>query len=119
MVMRAQMSSDLAEWRDRLNQSGKLIIVEGMKDKAALRSLGVKNRIKQLHKKPLYQVVEEVVGMSRDVIILTDLDKEGKRLYGRLNSDLSRFGMRVDNCFREYLFRNTKIRQIEGLSMDD
>jgi 5S rRNA maturation endonuclease (ribonuclease M5) len=113
------MSSDLSEWRDRLNRSGKLIIVEGRKDKEALRTIGVCNRIILLHHEHLYKIVERVVNTDSDVVILTDLDKEGKRLYGRLNSDLSRFGMRVDNFFREYLFRKTKVRQIEGLSIPD
>jgi len=47
--------------------------------------------------------------------LLTDLDKKGKELYGKLNSGLQRFGVRIDNNFREFLFKKTKIRQIEGL----
>ena len=48
-------------------------------------------------------------------MILTDLDAEGKKLYARLNHDLQRHGVRVDNSFREFLFRHTSLRQIEGL----
>ena len=46
---------------------------------------------------------------------ITDFDKKGKQLYGKLNHDLCRFGVKVDNKFRHFLFRKTKLRQIEGL----
>jgi 5S rRNA maturation endonuclease (ribonuclease M5) len=110
------MSTDdsLEDWCDRLKGSGKTIIVEGPKDRTSLRSLGVLNKILVLNKKPLYAVVEEAANSS-DVVILTDLDREGKRLFGRLNSDLQRFGVRVDNSFRLFLFKHTKLRQIEGI----
>jgi|TARA_B100001971_G_C17774141_1_gene326429 5S rRNA maturation endonuclease (ribonuclease M5) len=56
-----------------------------------------------------------VLDRNKEVAILTDLDKEGRKLYGKLNSGLQRFGVRVNNKFRDFLFRNTKVRQIEGL----
>ena len=91
-----------------------LVIVEGKKDKAALQKLGVNNVI-ELNKKPLFQIVEEIANTNNDCIILTDLDKKGKELYGKLNSDLQRNGVKIDNKFREFLFRHTKLRQIEGI----
>ena len=106
---------DFCAWRDRLVASDKLIIVEGPKDEWALQKIGVTNIILVLSKKPLYAVVESAASLSKDVVILTDLDREGKKLYGRLNSDLQRFGVRIDNRFREYLFKETKLRQIEGI----
>jgi len=48
-------------------------------------------------------------------VILTDLDKEGKRLYGVISSSLQNFGVKIDHYFREFLSRRTKLRQIEGL----
>jgi 5S rRNA maturation endonuclease (ribonuclease M5) len=107
---------DLSDWCDRLSKSKKAIIVEGPKDKKSLRDVGISNNIIMLNKRPLYAVVEEAAEISKEIVILTDLDKEGKRLFGRLNSDLQRFGVRVDNCFREFLFKHTKLRQIEGIS---
>ena len=65
---------------------GRIVIVEGKKDKSALQKLGVKNIVTLT--KPLYLVIEEVAAMNMDVAILTDLDKEGKALYGKLSSGL-------------------------------
>lgn len=89
----------------------KLIIVEGKKDKLALQKLGLKNII--ILNKPLYKIVEEV--KCKEIVILTDLDKKGKQIYGYLSSNLQRFGVKIDNNFRNFLFKKTKLRQIEGL----
>ena len=100
----------------RLIDRGDLILEEGQKDKAALVSLGfLPENILTLNK-PLYQIVEEVSRESRTCIILTDLDKEGRRLYSTLQHHLKRHGVKVDNKLRHFLFRETKLRQIEGLA---
>lgn len=92
-----------------------LIIVEGKKDRNALNRMGIKNII-ELNKKPLFQIVEEISSSNEECIILTDLDKKGKELYGKLNSDLQKRGIRINNKLRQFLFQNTKLRQIEGLT---
>ncbi len=96
----------------RIKEEDKLVIVEGVNDKRALASFGVK-RVKTLSRRALYKVVEEV--RDKDVVLLVDLDRAGKKLYAYLNSEFSQRGVRVDNKFREFLFRKTKLRQIEGL----
>ena len=105
---------ELLEWIEKIRDSDKIVIVEGKEDKAALKRLGITN-IVQLNKRPLYKVVEELIEKGKPVIILTDLDKKGKQLYGKLNHDLQRFGVKIDNKFRHFLFRKTQLRQIEGL----
>ena len=107
------LAEELDEFIKDLRSSEKLIIVEGMKDKKALESFGIKNIVTL--NKPLHQVIEDVAEKSKDVIILTDLDKKGKELFGKLSSGLQSHGVRVDKSFREFLFRKTKLRQIEGL----
>ena len=89
-----------------------LFIVEGKKDKAALEEKGIM-RIKTLNG-PLYKIVEEVAAEEKEVVLLTDLDKKGKELYGRLCKDLTRRGVKVLNELREALLR-AKISHIEGL----
>jgi 5S rRNA maturation endonuclease (ribonuclease M5) len=111
--------SDLAEledWIAGLKTRNVPILVEGKKDRAALVSLGVADGNIFTIAGPLYQNVEQIVSRTKKIIILTDLDPEGKKLYSRLKSDLSQFGVEVDDKFREFLFRKTKLRQIEGLS---
>lgn len=99
---------------DKIIDSNILVIVEGKKDKSALQKLGISNII-DLNKKPLFQIVEEIAESNNECIILTDLDKKGKEIYGKLNSDLQDNGVKVDNKFRKFLFKHTKLRQIEGI----
>ena len=99
---------------DEIKNSNILVIVEGKKDKAALQKLGISN-IMELSKKPLFQIVEDVADSNEECVILTDLDKKGKEIYGILNSNLQKNGVKVNNKFREFLFRHTELRQIEGI----
>jgi 5S rRNA maturation endonuclease (ribonuclease M5) len=95
------------------NAKNKLVIVEGKKDVAALEALGVDNVV-QLYKDPLYKIIEQVAETNREVLILTDLDREGKKLFGRINRELQRRGVKVDNRLR-HLLSKTDLGEIEGL----
>ena len=108
----------LEEWIEKLRKSHKLIIVEGKKDRKALEELGINSeRIFTLNKsKALIFVAEETSKKNNKIILLTDLDKKGKEIYGKLSSELQKNGAEIDNYFREFLFKNTKLRQIEGIS---
>jgi 5S rRNA maturation endonuclease (ribonuclease M5) len=88
-----------------------LVIVEGKKDAAALRAVG-SQRIITLNK-PLYEVAESI--SEKRVILLTDLDQEGKKIYSKLKKELDRHGVVVDDTLRDLLFK-TDLRQIEGLT---
>ena len=110
-----KIKEEFQEIIEKIINSNILIIVEGKKDKIALEKLGIKN-ISTLSKKPLYQVVEEIANENEECIILTDLDKKGKEIYGKLNSQLQRNGVKIDNKLRNFLFKNTKLRQIEGIT---
>jgi len=102
----------MKEWLEKLRNSKKLIIVEGKKDKSALEKLGIKNVV-AISRKPLYSFIECI--NAKEVIILTDLDRTGKKLFSILKHNLQAKGIKVDNYFREYLFKSSKITQIEGL----
>ena len=107
-------SDKILEFLEKIRKNKVLVIVEGKNDKKALKHYDITN-VLVLHGKPLYKVIEEVVARTKECVILTDLDKKGKELYGKLNSKLSQMGVKVDNRFRHFLFRKTKLRQIEGL----
>ena len=117
-------SEEIREQIAKIIDEGCIVIVEGIKDKKALSSLGIENII-AINRRALYKVVEHVsiimdgikikTGERVRVVILTDLDKTGKKIYGKLNSSLQDFGVRIDNKFREFLFRKTQLRQIEGM----
>ena len=105
---------ELLEWVERLRTTEKIIVVEGKEDIRALRNLGITNTL-QLNRQPLYKIVERLVSLETEVIILTDLDKAGKKLYAKLNHELNQFGVKIDNKFRHFLFKHTTLRQIEGI----
>ncbi|MBW2978426.1 toprim domain-containing protein [Candidatus Woesearchaeota archaeon] len=110
-----QTKKEFEEFIEKLKQASKekIILVEGKKDKAALESFGIKNIITL--KKPLYVIIEDIVETKKECILLVDLDKKGKELYARISSKLKQFGVKIDNYFREFLFK-TKLRQIEGIN---
>ncbi|MBR9701158.1 hypothetical protein GOV11_04805 [Candidatus Woesearchaeota archaeon] len=89
-----------------------LALVEGPNDEKSLSKLGFTN-IRQLDK-PLYQVVEELQN-EKEVLILTDLDTHGKKLYRYFYNELTKKGIHVNNRLRLILF-TTPVQQIEGLS---
>lgn len=109
------LKQELLEEINKLKHFDGIIIVEGKKDKTALERLGLKCKIITLSKKPLFEIIENISAENKKTMILTDLDKKGKELYGKLNSGLQKYGVKVDNKFREFLFKKTKLRQIEGL----
>ena len=105
----------LDEWLTNLRKTDELIIVEGKKDKQMLESLGIKN-IVSICGKPLYKFIDGLVEKKiKQCIILVDLDKEGKKLYSKIKSNLQRYGIKINNKFREFLYKNTKLTQIEGI----
>ena len=106
---------EFSEHVNKIKQANIPIIVEGKKDRAALESFGIQNII-ELSKKPIFEIIEAISSKNKNCIILTDLDREGKELYGKLSRGLQHLGVKVDNSFRGFLYNNTSLRQIEGLA---
>ena len=101
------------DWIDELRVCEKTIIVEGPNDKKALEYFGIHD-IVTLSKKPLFEIIEDVATKTDKVVILTDYDKKGRELYGKLYKGLQKLGVEIDNCFREFLYIQ-KLSHIEGL----
>lgn len=105
----------LEEWSEELKNHTCLILVEGKKDKTALNNLGIKN-ILDISGKPHYKYIDIIIEIKpKFCVILFDLDKEGKKLYSKFKNQLQKSGIKVDTKFREFLFKNTKLSQIEGI----
>lgn len=109
-----EILSMFSEEVKHLRDSRILVLVEGKKDRAALSFFGITHVM--ILSKPLYRVVEEICAQGeKTVCLLTDLDKEGKRLYSRLAAGLSCRGINIDDSFRRFLAENTTLNHIEGL----
>lgn len=104
---------EIEELLTQIRDSDKIVIVEGIKDRRALKEFGIENVITL--NKPVHQIVDRV-SSEKEVVILTDLDREGRHLYSQLKKSLDRIGVKVDNRLRELLFKKTELRQIEGLA---
>lgn len=107
-----ELLSEIASLKKESEES--IIVVEGKNDKKALINIGInRERIITLST-PLYKVCEIIEKDNDSCIILTDIDKKGKELYSKINSNLSQRGVRINNKFRIFLYKTT-LRQIEGL----
>lgn len=104
----------LEGWVDKLRSCGKLVLVEGKKDKNAMIRFGI-NNIVTVSQKPIYKIIDEV--NSKDVVILTDLDREGRKYYHKLKHHLQKSGIKVDNKFREFLIKNKITHYIESIKI--
>jgi len=89
------------------------VIVEGKKDVAKLKKLGVHSVI-QLSQKPLCSFAENIAQDYIEVILLMDNDKEGKKLYSKLKTEFKHHGINVNEEFQEDL-KKLKVSHVEGL----
>ncbi|MDA8079012.1 MAG: hypothetical protein M0Z79_08755 [Nitrospiraceae bacterium] len=93
------------------------VIVEGRRDAAALKQLGLVGEIIVLHcGKGLYDFCEDIAERFSRVIILLDWDNKGEDLYRSLSRNLRGHGEEF-SAFREILkiLCQKDIRDIEGI----
>lgn len=75
------------------------VIVEGKSDMEALKRFEVEN-IYPLNGRPLFKVALRISEKHDNVLVLTDFDKEGRKLAKKLNSFLTSFGATPKNKLR-------------------
>lgn len=95
------------------------IIVEGRKDERSLRRLGVEGNILCMKSagQGFFDFIEKVKP-SREAIVLTDFDREGKHLSLQLLKELSSNRVKVDNSFRRQFgsLCRSDVRSVEELA---
>jgi 5S rRNA maturation endonuclease (ribonuclease M5) len=96
---------------------GVVIVVEGRKDKRALRELGIRGTILLATRDSLFVFSEELSRLNREIIILTDWDRAGLRLARKLSAHLVSFGVVPDMRFHHLLSSlvRKEIKDVEGL----
>lgn len=103
----------LYKFIERLRDFSKenLIVVEGKKDKKILEELGIKN---------IYTIREilnkESFNGFKKVLILTDNDKKGRKLYKNLKYIFESDGIIVNEKFRIQFYKIFKINKVEYLN---
>lgn len=111
-MFRKEIGEDLLSLLEKLRE--KQVIVEGKRDKKVLYSLGLK-KITTINK-GIYETAEKV--KDKEVLILTDFDKEGKQIAKKLNLFLLSLGCKVDKESRRkigLMFAKLRIKKIEEL----
>ena len=96
-----------------------ILIVEGRKDVKALRSLGLEH-IMPVNSRPIEKVVTDMESLmekhkSREVIVLTDFDRAGRRLASRFNLALQSRKIHANSRIRRDVM-NLGIKKIEEMA---
>lgn len=110
--------SDLREFIFALNcAQDSVVIVEGKRDAAALKSLGFTEEVLEFHSFGGITKFADSVSDYKNLIILFDIDKKGKYLTKRIIEQLER-RTKIDMSYKKQLIAVTrgKIRTIEELT---
>ncbi len=91
------------------------IIVEGRRDEEALRCLGVDAEFFYVSSSPFYELCDTIAENYSDVILFTDIDREGRKLAGKLKRYLGERGIRVNEKYRLSLLGMLDTHQVENL----
>ena len=101
-----------------LSAAGVPIIVEGRGDEAALRRLGVAGKVHCLKARgeSRHEFLDRLNG-TKQAIVLTDFDREGKKLETWLYKELSQRGVKSDLklWIRMRSLARTEVRSVEEL----
>ena len=89
---------------NRLKEKSKStpVIVEGKRDYWILNRLGIQN-IYTIAGKRYTDLLEELPETTEEVILLTDLDQQGEKIFKKLKALLEKFNLRVYSSFRQEL----------------
>lgn len=90
------------------------IIVEGKRDKKALRGIGFDGEIITLHSgKSIHEFTENIANRFDKVVLLIDWDKKGEELYSKIGQNLQ--GMWEDFASLRELLRILCQKEISGI----
>lgn len=86
------------------------IIVEGIRDKKALKEMGITTEIVMCSSRSYSDCVDYLRSRHRKVAILTDYDRTGKKFNKKLTARLEREGVKVERRYREKIGRVLGLR---------
>jgi len=105
------------EFSNLVKKSGNILfIVEGKKDKKALLNLGIKN-ILDISGRRLTDIVDCILSSNfRQIVVLTDFDREGKKKHKILVKLFEINGIKVNSQLRRKFISLFKIHKIEEIN---
>lgn len=101
-----------------MSDTGAIIVVEGRRDVASLRSLGIKGEIKLSSQQPLLDFTEVLSGCGKDIVILTDWDRKGGMAARKIIDHLHAYSIIPNTDIRTRIgfLVKKRIKDIESLS---
>ncbi len=101
-----------------LADTGAIIVVEGRRDVASLRSLGINGEIRLASQQPLLEFTEQLSKSGKEIIVLTDWDKRGGMMARKIIDDLLFYGIvpNTDIRSRIGILVRKSIKDIESLN---
>ncbi|MBN1323701.1 MAG: toprim domain-containing protein [Methanotrichaceae archaeon] len=99
------------------SKRGAAIIVEGLRDKRALRSLGAEGPVIMASRRPSLDLAEEAAREYEEIIVLTDWDRQGEEMARKIQHHLQATSVPADLDIRERLKRlvRKEIKDVESL----
>lgn len=115
---RLEKLEELVQELQQLSGDGAVIIVEGQRDRKALRELGITGNIELGTKKSLIVFCEEIAREYNNVIVLTDWDEKGTKLAALMEAYLKAAGAAVNMDIREKI-QNLVMKRIKDIESLD
>ncbi len=114
---------ELMLFLDKLREKckeGAIIIVEGWRDAEALKSLGLDGEFCCIKNTriPICDLLIKYASTDREIIVLTDFDKGGVKLAGKIKKYLESYGKTVNLNFWLKIgsFVSKDVKDVEGLA---
>lgn len=101
------------------SHKGAAIIVEGLRDERALRSLGVSGPVIMASRRPAIELAEDAARRYGAIVVLTDWDLKGDEMALKIEQHLRSAGVRADMEIRSRLKKlvRKEIKDVESLSL--
>jgi 5S rRNA maturation endonuclease (ribonuclease M5) len=96
---------------------GAVVLVEGPRDRDALRRLGISGEIVMTSQRQLFPLAESLARSGKDIVVLTDWDERGDEVAKQVSMYLEADGARPDNEIRGSLksLVRKEIKDVESL----
>jgi 2,5-diamino-6-(ribosylamino)-4(3H)-pyrimidinone 5'-phosphate reductase len=94
------------------------ILVEGKKDIKSLRNLGVEGTFVMVSRTPVFEIADEFIENNiREVILLTDFDRRGRKYAKVIVEELQGRGIKVNTEIRKKIIKYSHgdLKDIESL----
>ncbi len=98
-----------------LSEIGVPIVVEGKRDEARLREIGITGPIIKVQGKRSVLLAEEIAKDYGEAIIMTDFDRRGASRAKWIDYHLRRCGVKVNTNLRKVIFGSSFARKTEEL----